>query len=230
MRRLTVPVWAGAGSIAVAVLSGARGWAPLLAFGLGGFAGGSALRQISLNIRKPRPNRLRGLLGRSGGGMIVHVGVVLIGVALAASNSYVRQSEFTMVPYQSATFAGHEVTYLGSELREHPNRVERVARVRIDDAKVYAPAVARYPFGSSTIGIPSVRSTWRDDVALSVVSFPEGEASVDQVVLRVTVQPMVVWLWIGGIVIALGTALSLVPSRGSRRIPESVPQEASLVT
>ena len=50
-----------------------------------------------------------------------------------------------------------------------------------------------------------MRSTLYDDVALSVLSFPEG--ADDRVVLRVTVQPLVAWLWIGGLVVAAGTAL-----------------------
>jgi cytochrome c-type biogenesis protein CcmF len=37
------------------------------------------------------------------------------------------------------------------------------------------------------------------------------------VVVRVTVQPLVQWLWIGGTMMAAGTALALVP--GHRRRP-----------
>ena len=230
-RRLLGPAWVAALVLVFAVVvAGARGWAPLLAFGLGGFAGGTALRHLALGVRR---KGVRALVGSSGGGMITHIGVVMVGVALAASGSYVRQAEFSMVPQQTASFAGHQITYEGSRLVEHPNRLEREALVRIDDTKTYAPAVAVYPFASQTIGIPSVRSTLRDDVALSVVSFPESSDSgtspagafdgtdgafaasgpEDRVVLRVTVQPMVAWLWLGGLVMALGTLLSLVPPR-----------------
>ena len=214
-RRLMVPMWIAAAALVLSVVAGARGWAALLAFGLGGFAGGAALRQILLAVRR---HRWRGLVGRTNGGMIVHLGVVLVAVAFAASQSYVRQAEFDLEAGQPATFAGHEIVYVGSAVVAHENRTERVAFVRVDDAKTYGPAIATYPFASQTIGIPSVRSTLRDDVALSVLSFPE-EAGADRVILRVTVQPLVVWLWLGGIVMALGTALSLVPSRSKRREP-----------
>ena len=33
--------------------------------------------------------------------------------------------------------------------------------------------------------------------------------------VRVTVQPLVAWLWIGGAVMAIGTVLSFVPGAGS---------------
>ena len=212
-RRLVVPMWIAAAALVLSVVAGARGWAALLAFGLGGFAGGAALRQILLAVRR---HRWRGLVGRTNGGMIVHLGVVLVAVAFAASQSYVRQAEFDLEAGQPATFAGHEIVYVGSAVVTHENRTERVAFVRVDDAKTYGPAIATYPFASQTIGIPSVRSTLRDDVALSVLTFPD-DAGADRVILRVTVQPLVAWLWLGGIVMALGTALSLLPARSKRR-------------
>ena len=218
-RRLLVPAWIGAGAIVAAVAAGARGWAPLLAFGLGGLAAGSALRRLAPAVRR---HRWRGLVGRSNGGMVVHLGVVMVAVAFAASQSYVRQGEFELVPGQAAEMAGHEIAFVGSEIVEHPNRFERVAQVRIDGAGPYGPALASYPFASRTIGIPSVRSTLYDDVALSVLSFPEGTS--DRVILRVTVQPLVAWLWIGGIVVAVGTALSLVPTGRRRKERDSEPE------
>ena len=218
-RRLLVPAWIGAGAIVAAVAAGARGWAPLLAFGLGGLAAGSALRRLAPAVRR---HRWRGLVGRSNGGMVVHLGVVMVAVAFAASQSYVRQGEFELAPGQAAEMAGHEIAFVGSEIVEHPNRFERVAQVRIDGAGPYGPALASYPFASRTIGIPSVRSTLYDDVALSVLSFPEGAA--DRVILRVTVQPLVAWLWIGGIVVAAGTALALVPTGRRRRERNSEPE------
>ncbi len=214
-RRLMAPMWVAAAALVLSVVAGARGWAPLLAFGLGGFAGGAALRQVLLAVRR---HRWRGLVGRTNGGMIVHIGVVLVAVAFAASQSYVRQAEFDLAAGQAAAFAGHEIVYVGSAVVDHGNRTERVAFVRVDDAKTYGPAIATYPFASQTIGIPSVRSTLRDDVALSVLQFPE-EAGADRVILRVTVQPMVVWLWLGGIVMAAGTALSLIPAGSRHRRP-----------
>ena len=210
--RLHWPAWSGAGAMVVAAFLGARGWSPMLAFGLGGFAGGAALRQVVLATRR---QGWRGLVGRTNGGMVVHLGVVLIAVAFAASNAYVRQGEFTMAVGDSAQISGHTLTYEGSHVTEHTNRTEKSARVLVDDVKIYEPAIAQYPFAGRTIGIPSVRSTWTDDIALSVLTFPEG--SDDTVVLRATVQPLIVWLWVGGLVMAAGTLLAVVP--GKRRRP-----------
>ena len=88
--------------------SGRAASPPLLAFGLGGFAAGSAVRQLVLATRR---QGWRGLVGRANGGMIVHIGVVVIAVAFAASASNVRQQEFTLNPGDTATFDGHTLTY-----------------------------------------------------------------------------------------------------------------------
>src|SRR4030095_16970747 len=50
-QRLFWPAWVGTAAVVVAVLLGAHGLAPLLAFGLGGFAAGAALRQVVLASR-----------------------------------------------------------------------------------------------------------------------------------------------------------------------------------
>ena len=54
-----------------------------------------------------------------------------------------------------------------------------------------------------------------DDVYLTLQALPE-EGS-DEVLLRVVVQPLVLWLWVGGGVMALGTVLAAWP--GPRRRP-----------
>ena len=61
------------------VVGGVRGLNPLLAFGLGAFAGASAVRQLVLATRR---QGWRGLVGRANGGMIVHIGVVFIAVGV----------------------------------------------------------------------------------------------------------------------------------------------------
>ena len=88
----------------IAVFVGADGWAPLVAFGLGGFAAGSAGRQLVLATRR---QGWRGLVGRANGGMVVHIGVILIAVALAASNSYTHSATLELNQGDVVEWGGH---------------------------------------------------------------------------------------------------------------------------
>ena len=205
----------GAGlSLAVAVMVGADGLAPLLAFFLGGFAGGAAGRQLVLATRR---QGLRGLVGRANGGMLVHIGVILIAVALAASNSYTHSATLTIGRGETVEWSGHSFEFVGVSTEVTARADVVMADVLLDDTKVYAPAVTTYLQQGMTVPTPSVRTGWTSDVYLTIDGNDPPATDADEVVLRVFVKPMVLWLWIGGAVMAIGTVLSALPSRRSRR-------------
>ena len=214
--RLLWPGWIGSGVLAFAVAVGARGFAPLLAFFLAGFAAGSALRQLTLATRR---QGWRGLVGRTNGGMIVHLGVLLIGVALAASNSYSTERDARLCVEAAAdcpstiTVSGHEVTYLGSTTDVTAARRQVGARVSID-GKVHEPAIQQFVNGTQQIGKPSVLNTPIDSILLTITDLPGADGSVS---LKVIVQPLIVWLWTGGAVMAVGSVMAAFP--GKRRNP-----------
>src|SRR4051812_47356284 len=170
-RRLFWPAATATLVVVLCVATGLRGLAPLAAFWLGTFAAGSAVRQLALSARR---QGWRGLIGRANGGMIVHIGVVVIAVAFAASASNVRQSEFTLSPGDTATFAGHQITYLRLNEVVDSNKTQTQALVSVDGRGPFAPGISRFTFGSNVIGTPAVDSTWRTDVALSLLDVPSA--------------------------------------------------------
>ena len=210
-QRLFWPAWCGIGTLVVSLLVGADGLAPLLALTLGGFASGAALRQLVLATRR---QGLRGLVGRANGGMVVHLGVILIAVALAASNSYTRSQELSLKLNTPAEFGGHVFELKGFE-NEKTDRLTAVkAIVQIDGGKSYAPAITKFVQMGNNIGTPSVKSSWRYDLYLTLeppVKSESGEARI-----KVFIKPLVMWMWIGGGMMAVGTLLALFPGRRRR--------------
>ncbi len=207
-KRLLWPAAAGALTMVVSVWAGAHGLWQVLALGLGGFVIGSAARLLWLGVRR---NGWRGLLGRTGGGMIAHIGVGVIAFGFIASSAYGSEGEFTLSPGESGVVAGHEVTYLGlTDGIEDGNRVVRV-RVDVEGRGVFEPAVTRFAEFGQPISTPSVATSLIDDVYLSLASIPD-EGS-DEVALRVLIKPLVAWMWLGGAVLVLGIAAALVPTR-----------------
>ena len=210
--RLFWPAVAGVAAVLFAVGIGNRGLAPVLAFGLGGFAAGAAVRQIALATRR---QGWRGVVGRTNGGMVVHLGVVVIAVALAASQSYVTETELRLEPGDTATVGGHTLEYQGLETEDSPEKTTISALIRVDGGKVYRPAINQFRAGNNAIGTPSVATSLVEDVFLTMLELPETDT--DPVIIRVVLQPLVTWLWIGGGLMALGTALAAFP--GGRRRP-----------
>ncbi len=222
-QRLLWPAWGGALTLFVVVALGARGLAPILTFGLGGFAGGAALRQVVLATRR---QGWRGFLGRTNGGMIVHLGVVVVAVAIAASGSYVHESEARYSEGETRTVRGHEITYLGTREVQEENRLATKVSVRVDGGRVFEPALSQYPGFGQLIPTPSVRTGLTEDVFLTITRLPEEPGGA--VTLRVLIEPMAVWLWIGGGIMAFGTMLAAWPGRRRRPTdPVSAPVEVA---
>lgn len=210
--RLFWPAWCGAGALAVAVLVGADGWAPLVAFALAGFAAGAALRQLALATRR---QGWRGLVGRANGGMVVHIGVIIIAVALASSNSFTHSAVLALEQGEVVSWGGHTFELVSVDERTNDRESERrvAANVILDGATTYRPAITTYLNIGSEIGTPSVRTGLTEDVYLTLdQGAVAGESTAT---IRVFVKPMVLWLWLGGAIMAIGTLLAAFP--GSRR-------------
>ncbi|MGQ0833061.1 MAG: heme lyase CcmF/NrfE family subunit [Microthrixaceae bacterium] len=215
--RLLWPAWAGAITLFTVVAFGARGWAPILAFGLGGFAGGAAVRQVALATRR---QGWRGFVGRTNGGMIVHLGVVIVAVAIAASGSYAHETEARYEPGETRVVGGHAITYLDTREVQERNRSATKVRVRVDGGRTFEPALSRYPGFGQLIGTPSVKTGLTEDVYLTVTRLPDTPGGA--VTLRVIIQPMALWLWVGGGLMAFGTLLAAWPGRRRRRPTDPV--------
>jgi cytochrome c-type biogenesis protein CcmF len=224
--RLAVPAAVGVVVVVACVVAGIHGLEPLLAFGLGGFAAASAGRALVLSVRgawrgaraagatpvRAAASGWRGMVGRANGGMVVHIGVVVVAVGLAAATSFLHRGELQLAPGQSATFAGHRVTFEGNRIVTTPSHTADEAILRVDRG-AFTPAVSQFGSGSSAVGTPAIDSSWRDDLYLTVVSIPDKGAVWT---FGVVEQPLVMWLWIGAGLIAVGSVLSAVPGRRRR--------------
>ena len=223
-QRLFWPAWAGIAALAFSVVLGATGFEALLTFTLGGFAGGAALRQLVLATRR---QGWRGFVGRANGGMVVHIGVILIAVALAASNSYTHSQELSLKKGVVANYGGHTFELIGFRETSDDRRTEIAALVSIDGGQAYAPAVSKYKAMGMNIGTPSVKTSFAYDLYLTLE--PPVKVTSDAAKIKVFIKPMVMWLWIGGGLMGLGTLLSAFPGRRRRptdptsaRVPEAV--------
>ncbi|HEV7534531.1 MAG TPA: heme lyase CcmF/NrfE family subunit, partial [Acidimicrobiia bacterium] len=227
-RRLAVPAWVGALTMAACAVLGARGVAENIAFGLGAFAVAGIVRQYALGVSATRrtagvgwPGALRRTVAgnrRLYGGLVVHFGVVVIAVALAASMGYTTKREFHMAEGERVTLQSHHFTYLGTARQQTGQKDKFQARIRVErgghDLGVYAPALSIFPNSPQAIGTPSVRTGLLRDVYLTLVSSPDQDG---RITLGVQIGPLVVWLWIGGGILAFGTAVAVWPARRIRR-------------
>ncbi|MCE9673710.1 heme lyase CcmF/NrfE family subunit [Myxococcus stipitatus] len=223
-RQFIVPSVVGLVVSAVCFAVGMRGFYPLLTFGLAGFVTVITLRELVAPVRVRMSERKEGLVTavvtsatkaqRRFGGYIVHLGIVLIIVAVAASSSYVKHTSGTLKKDQVMELDGYKLRYLGLVSGEEPHRTFVAARVEVTtpSGKVeeQKPRLNYYERSTDPIGTPAVRETAGEDLYISLMAFSEqaGNAS-----FNVWVFPMVGWIWWSIPLLVLGTLIALWPRR-----------------
>ena len=221
--RLQWPLVSAVAVLAICVLSGLRGLEALLAFFLGAFAAGAAFRQLALAVRAARARKqsmFRALIGRANGGMIVHLGVIMIAIAIAASRTYGSNTVLTLKPGEPQMFKGHSIELVGVRTTFTTLDGKKVpksyrADVRVDNGRIDSPALTQFAAQGQLIPTPSVRTGLTKDLYLTYERRPKDIGGSAQIGFYI--QPMTVWLWIGGLIMAIGTVLAIVPGR--RRKP-----------
>jgi hypothetical protein len=214
--RLKVPAWIGVLTIVACVLVGVRGIGVLVTFGLAAFTISSASRQLILAVRSASRGRgrlWRAFAGRTGGGMVAHIGVALLAVAFVSANSLAHRGQVSLYPGKSAHFSGQEITYLGTKRVVTPTRVGVEELVDVNGG-LYRPAISQYAPNTEGVATPAIATTVGYDIYLTVVSLPEHAGG--QAVIGVIVEPLVLWMWVGGAIFALGIVLAILPDRRSR--------------
>jgi cytochrome c-type biogenesis protein CcmF len=230
-RRLLGPAVTGV-AVMVLTLLWTRDLATILAFGLSAFALAAIARETWVAVRARRGADRVGwgrALGRTVagnprryGGLVVHTGVICIAVALAASGSFGTKREVRLREGESVTVGGYTVTYTGSRVSSSDQKrtvsADLAVRRGSRDLGTFAPAVSTYRNSTQGIGTPSVRTGLREDVYLFLVSSPNQRG---RITVAVSIQPMTLWLWIGGGLMAVGTIVALAPSVRRRRTPRA---------
>jgi cytochrome c-type biogenesis protein CcmF len=154
------------------------------------------------------------------GGYIVHVGVITVAIGVAASSGYRFQRDLTLAKDRAVEVGAYTLTYLGPEVRDEPHRRSQVARIAVNargrDVGVMEPRMNHYMPSGQAIGTPSVRSTIGEDLYLSLVQMDTAGGTAS---LLVVIEPLVWWIWFGGGILVLGTAVSAWPSRRTARAP-----------
>ena len=146
---------------------------------------------------------------RKVGSATVHLGIAITAIAIVASQSYRTDIERSLAPGSSWQVAGVTLTPGRADLIDEGYRQSQVLTVQTDQGPLY-PAMRYYPNMAQPVATPAVqRGVWRDFYLVLHAVDPQQE----WVTLRVVVMPLVSWIWVGGILIALGSVYALAPLR-----------------
>ena len=166
------------------------------------------------------------------GGYIVHLGILLIALGVIGVNLHQQDIDVTLAPGESAVIGDYTLTYLGIETLRRADTT--VTQARLDVRKGGKPLDVVHPkrvvvdnFESLPTSQVAIRSTPKEDLYVLLAAWDDQVAT-----FLIFVNPLVIWLWIGGIVFLLGTMIAVWPERQPVRAlapepaPGSAPSEA----
>jgi cytochrome c-type biogenesis protein CcmF len=235
-RQFTYPVASGLVVLALCLITRLSNFYATMALSLAGFtagtlfqefARGTSARQRMYGESLPRAfGRLVARNRRRYGGYIVHLGMLIYFVAFAGY-AFKTEIEATLKPGDSATLKspfGHTYTFthVGISQFEQLNRVVTQASVQVTkDGKNIgvinsekrqhfsqpAPGVRQKSFEPSTeVGI---KSNLQEDLYIVFAGAVDG---TEEAVYRFTINPLVMWVWIGGVVLLVGGLITMWPA------------------
>jgi cytochrome c-type biogenesis protein CcmF len=152
------------------------------------------------------------------GGYVVHLGIVLILVGIAGSGFNQEKLE-NVRPGDSTSLARYRFDYLTADpipAQHYGGAKAQIALFR--DEKPLAMMVPEkrvYWLEQQPTSIPSIYSTWLEDVYV-ILSQVEADGSAT---LKIHRNPLVNWIWLGGLVMVVGNLLVMWP--------HPVPREAA---
>jgi len=161
--------------------------------------------------------------GRRYGGYIVHLGIVLIGVAVIGNEFFQHTTNVTLARGERIELAGYSLVYTGLESAREGNHTVIGARLIVFDAESGRELSSVFPqrnIYDKTPDMPTsevgIRMTPIEDVYVVINGW---ENNGETATFTIFVNPLTLWMWVGGLVLVLGVILAIWPNPSQRPQP-----------
>jgi len=163
------------------------------------------------------------------GGYIVHIGVILAVIGIVGSTFFQSELQKNVMPGEAATLGQYTLQFEKLKMTQENN-----AQVIAADLVVFEngaqvdtlrPLKAYYPAADQMTTEVAVRTTLREDLYVILAGWNDDGSAT----LKIIINPLVVWLWIGFIVFIVGTLIALLPDPRPALVAERVRAEKALV-
>ena len=150
------------------------------------------------------------------GGYIVHMAIVLLFVGFTGS-AFNKKAEGTFRPGESLHVGKYRLEYVKSYRSRDDNKLSAAVRLDVyQEEKAMGRLVPQRYFywkqEQSTTEV-ALRSTLKEDLYVVLASLKED----DEATLQAYINPLVSFIWIGGVVKILGTLIAIAPTRRLKR-------------
>ena len=154
------------------------------------------------------------------GGQLIHFSILLIVIGITGSQAYQEEVTVALAKGESVDVQGYTLSYqdyIYRQIEEEGNKVlnEAVVDVYRGDRRVATVRPKRNLHSNveSPVTEVALRTSLVEDLYVVLAGLEADGLAAFQVIIN----PMVVWLWIGGLVMIVGTLIAAWPARRPRQ-------------
>ena len=252
-RNLAVPALAAALCAAILPLAGVRDVWANVAFATCAFTCGAILYELWRGVRvrhRHGENYLVALFTlvdryrQRYGGYIVHLGFILLALGVIGSNFFQAQQDAVLTPGQEINLSGFKLVYFGNIDLKYPDVETITSQLQVwQDGQLQGyvyPGRSFYPhYDNQPASSISITTHGLTDLYVFLANW-NGAA---QATIRVFINPLVPFVWLGGLIMLCGGIICWWPGRrkrksapivasetvaGTKPLERAIPEEAAL--
>ncbi len=161
------------------------------------------------------------------GGYVVHYGIVLIFIGLSGA-AFNQDKQMEMAPGSRMEIGPY--TLVCQTFTSRPERNYTAERATLEALRGGKPVMMLYPerrfypANEQAGTMVAIYSTLKEDL---YVVYAGRSPESDQPVIHAYLNPLVKWIWLGGVVVVLGTGLALLPNRQAVLVVRAAAQAVS---
>jgi len=145
---------------------------------------------------------------------LCHLGILVITLGVTGSQAWSVQTETTLKRGDAAELAGYRIRFDGLAAREESNHFKVVGTFTVSNGRIgptaMRPAKKFYPQEQTPIAGVDYWMGLTEDLYLVLGDFARDGT---EATIKVQVNRLVSWIWIGGFVLTLGALLAILPER-----------------
>ncbi|MGH7320590.1 MAG: heme lyase CcmF/NrfE family subunit, partial [Candidatus Rokuibacteriota bacterium] len=161
------------------------------------------------------------------GGLVVHLGVVLVAIGVASSTVGKVEREATLNRGETLEIGQYTLRFNGLSASQQPTHLLVSAEVGVFEGPrlltTVRPGQRIYPTSQSPFATVDIRFGPMHDLYVILGGF---DREARWATLKAQLHPMIGWIWVGGIVVVLGGLVALWPQRRRGAATVTAPERA----
>jgi len=227
VRHFSIPTATGIATVVLLALFGINELYPLITLGLAAFTLAGILQEFYkgtvATMQRTGENWMKSFgtlvinTKRRYGGYLIHIGVVMIFIGITGSSAYNSEAESKLSKGDSMQIENYNLTYADFIDFQNALKWSGIAVLDVEKNGKYVgqvrPEKAKFFNNDQPMSEVALRMTLAEDLYVILGGFDKER----NIWITARINPLINWMWLGGIMMIIGTGVALFPEMDRKK-------------